>query len=397
MNTTVSSGDRETDPTSRVATERVVYVAPDCTDSAVWKRAHGFLRLGHHVTSFSFRRHRYNVGAVPDWPNVELGQSEERQLRARLIGLSHAVQSIYRYRQTWRDATVLYCRNLDLAVLTLMGKWMTRSRAPVVFEVLDIHPLLPTRGLKSTVLRWLERRVLNRCRLLVVSSPAFLREYYGPWQGYVGRSFLMENKWPDPGVFLGQRRLEYVSPAGPTSPRRWTIGWFGNLRCPASLRILLGLADALPDDVLIYLRGCPSLLGEGALQAAIADRKNVVFAGEYLAPQELPAIYSHVHFNWCGDFSDGANSQWLLPNRIYEGGYFGIPALAVERHETGRYVQENGLGVTLAAPYLDSLVGYFRSLTIDQYHSLRTAIEAKPLEMFVDDHDLASLLTSLRS
>ncbi len=63
---------------------RVIYVTPDCTDSAVQKRVAGFLDSGIELSSFSFRRRRYNVNFIPDWPNVELGMTTERRLATRV-------------------------------------------------------------------------------------------------------------------------------------------------------------------------------------------------------------------------------------------------------------------------------------------------------------------------
>ena len=226
------------------------------------KRAHGFLRLGHELQSFTFRRDRYNVGASVDWPNVEMGKSQERRLGARLASLFHVLRTIFQHRNVWRKATLIAARNLDLAMLTLIGKAVTRSCAPFVFEVLDVHPLLAQRNVKGAVLRWVERRVLKRCQLLVVSSPAYLSEYFQRWQGFSGPSYLLENKWSDSHAFAGSRRLDHKIHLSAAGKPQWVIGWFGNLRCPQSFEILLKVAERLPTQVSIYLRGCPSLLGQ---------------------------------------------------------------------------------------------------------------------------------------
>jgi succinoglycan biosynthesis protein ExoL len=375
--------------------ERIVYVAPDCTDSAVKKRVRGFMCLGHEVTSFSFRRDRYNVGAPVDWPNVEMGRSGEKRLLARIGAVIRAVQIIARKSETWKNATIVYARNLDLAFLALVGKALTGARAPLVFEVLDIHPLLAQRSVRGAMLRWVERRVLNRCRVLVVSSPAYLSEYFRSWQGFAGSAFLLENKWADERTFPKVRKLSFPNPGDSAQNARWTIGWFGNLRCPRSLEILCQLADQLPDRVTIYMRGFPSLLGNDVLSQAIQSRPNMVFGGEYLAPDQLPEIYSRVHFNWCADLSDGENSRWLLSNRIYEGGYFGVPAIAVAGHETGRVVQERELGVVIEPPYINNLKEFLIGLNPEDYRCMRTRIEQQPVQNFLDCGDLARLLKSL--
>ena len=370
----------------------VVYVTPDCTDSAVQKRAHGFVSVGMRLVSFSFRRTRYNVDFVPDWPNIELGITTERRLLTRVFVFLRSLWVIHDHRRTWREATMLYARNLDLALLALTAKAITRSPAPFVYEVLDIHPATTKRGIRGALLRWLERRVLARSQLLVVSSPAFLRNYFLPTQRYQGKSFLLENKWPSAAMSALTKKIPYeLSEQEP----KWSIGWFGNIRCPQSLEILTELADALPQRVRIYIRGCASLLGERKLMDVIGDRENMIFEGEYCAPRDLPAIYSKVHFNWCADFCGGKNSLWLLPNRLYEGGYFGIPALAIGSHETGRVVQQRQLGISLETPVAEHLCDVLSKMTFDQYVRLRRRIESLPETSFVDHGDLGRLVRTM--
>ena len=200
-----------------------------------------FLAGGHQLLSFSFRRDRYNVGVAADWPNVELGRSTERRLGARILLCLTSIQMIFRYRQQWRHATMVYARNLDLALLALIGRWITWCCAPLVYEVLDIHPILTQSTIGGKLLRWIERRILAGSQLLVVSSPAFVREYFQPRQAYKGKTLLLENRWSSESVFAERQVLD--APACGPDPV-WTIGWFGNLRFAASLRILTAIADA---------------------------------------------------------------------------------------------------------------------------------------------------------
>ena len=118
---------------------------------------------------------------------------------------------------------MLYVRNLDLALLAWVATLLTRSRAPLVYEVLDVHPGLTKQGLRGAILRWLERRILKRCELLVVSSPAFLNNYYRPVQGYKADAFLLENKWPRERFCVQPRKIPCDFAEGHPV---WTIGWF---------------------------------------------------------------------------------------------------------------------------------------------------------------------------
>lgn len=370
----------------------VIYIAPDVTDSAVQKRACGMIGAGVDLISFSFRRVRYNQDFVPDWPNIELGVTRELRLLRRWGSILRAVGTIFTHRRLWRSASVLYVRNLDLALLTLLGRLVTRSRGMLVYEVLDVHPATTRSGSRSALLRWLERRVLQRTDLLVISSPAFMRHYFGPKQGYQGRFFLMENKWPAQSMSGIRRKLAF-SVTDPTP--RWTIGWFGNIRCPKSLQILTNLADQFPDQIHIYIRGCISLMDEASFLEVVGQRENMTYEGEYVAPEDLVEIYSRIHFNWCVDLCGGDNSRWLLPNRVYEGGYFGVPAIAVADHETGRLVAQRRLGLVFSSLSASDLGESLCKLSKEQYVQLRSTIERHPKTEFVDEADLTGLIESI--
>ena len=121
------------------------------------------------------------------------------------------------------------------------------------------------------------------------------------------------------------------------------------------------------------------------------DRANIVYDGEYSAPDDLGRVYSGIHFNWCVDLDDGDNSRWLLPNRLYEGGYFGVPALAIDGYETGRVVRERQLGIAVAAPIAESLQKLLGGLSSEEYHDLRARVEGQPVSYFVDTGDIPAL------
>src|SRR3546814_9276216 len=102
----------------------------------------------------------------------------------------------------------------------------------------------------------------------------------------------------------------------------------------------------------------------------------MIYGGEYRNPDDLPEIYGRVHLTWAFDFLDeGSNSDWLLPNRLYEGGYFGSVALASSHTETGKKVRELGLGYTFEPPELDSLVAFLRGYSMAEHLARRDRIQ----------------------
>lgn len=379
---------------SRAAAKRLAYFGQDCTDSAVIRRVASFHAAGLQVLGFTFRRLKFNRDYRPDWDNVDLGTTADRQYLRRLGMLLRAGWTMVRKRRELRESDIIYARNIDMALLALWGKLVSGSRAPLVYEVLDVNRVFSLPGLKGAVARWVERQVLERSRLLVVSSPAFISEYFDKVQGFRGDWFLLENKicaaqLPDAPRF---------EPSRPAPGEPWVIGWFGTMRCVRSLSLLTQIADALPDKVRIDLRGFPTETGLERFLQIIADHPNMVYGGEFKSPQDLDRLYGGVHLAWCFDYHDAdANSRWLLPNRLYDAAYHAVPQLAAAGTYTGRRVEEQGLGWTFPEPLVPDLIAFLKRLTPDEWAARHAAIAALPATHFRDDSDIPALVARVLS
>ncbi len=376
----------------------VAFFGHDWAESTVIKRARAFSELGLEVIGFSFRREKFNQGFVPFWENHHLGTTEDRAYGRRLLKLLSAVPVILKQRKKLREATFFYARNIDMCALALLARSLSRSSAPLVYEVLDVQRIFIGSKLQNRIFRWLERRLLYRCSLLVVSSPGFVAQYFKPVQNYRGRVFLLENK-------ISFAQAEAVGrpadlPPGQCRPadqnRKWTIGWFGTLRCPKSLDILCSLAERLPETVEIYMRGYPTETGMEYFQQSIAEHPNMIYDGEYRNPDDLAAIYERVDLTWAFDFLDeGTNSKWLLPNRVYEGGFFGSVALASKETQTGEKIRELGLGYNFEGPLLENLTAFLKWYSWDEHSAKRSHILALPAQEFCDAYDTRDLCESV--
>ncbi len=369
------------------------YFGQDCTDSAVIRRIASIRAAGHRVVGFTFRRDKYNRDYVPEWDDVPLGASVDRHYRARLPALLRAARTVWRERRRVRPARVIVARNLDQALLALFARLVSGSRAAFAYEVLDVQRAFLRDDALGRALRWAERRVLARADMLVVSSPAFVREYFAPVQGFRGPWHLLENK------ICAAQPARAPAPAPPPTPGRggrWAVGWFGTLRCERSLRVLAALADALPDRVEVVLRGLPTETGLGPFLDVVGRRPNMRYGGEYRSPADLPDLYGSVHLAWGLDFLDaGTNSRWLLPNRLYDAGSHGVPLLALRGTETGDRVERDGLGWALEEPLAERLVEWLGALTDEEWERRRAHVRALPRSMFLDTDDVPDLLRRL--
>jgi succinoglycan biosynthesis protein ExoL len=370
---------------------RIAYFVHDITDPAISRRVRMLQAGGADVRVLGFRRD----DRLPDLegePAIDLGRTYDARLLQRTLKVIQRRTNLGVEISAIRDADILLARNLEMLAIAGAAQRRHAPNATLVYECLDLHRLLLSGSPVGRCLRLLERSLMRRARLLIVSSPAFISRHYAPKQG-VGST------WNRPVVVVENKVLQldvsHENMAEPLPGPPWRIGWFGMIRCQRSLDILCKLANRFPGLVDIVIRGRPARVAFRNFDEQIAQSPGVSFGGAYRA-DELSALYRDVHFNWAIDyFEEGANSALLLPNRIYEGGPHGAVPIALARTETGRWLKQRGIGVLVDSPG-DELGCFLEHLTFGAHDQLRQAVRSLPQRTYVADRtDCESLVNAL--
>lgn len=316
---------------------RIAFFGHDDADAAVRRRVQGFCDDGLDVTGFMMRRHdKVNV----DWDNIDLGRTFDGAYVQRIRSIFSGARNAAAEREKLAQADVIYARNLDMLATAFLAKRFAGLKTPVIYEALDVHRLLTRKDVVGLAFRRIEGALLTRTKRLVVSSPAFLEHHFEVHHKGRFRASLVENRLAA-GADYGPRPSR--TPVPPAEPLR--IGWVGVLRCTRSLDLLVNVARALGSRVRIVMHGKPALTEIPDFHDRIQGIPNVEFRGSYRAPEALAEIYSSLDLVWAGDFMEaGFNSVWLLPNRLYEGGYYAVPAIAPADTQTAKWILDRGVG-----------------------------------------------------
>ena len=356
---------------------RIAYLAPDLSDPALARRISTLRRGGADVIVFGFRRTDQGMTQVGETPVVDLGRTEDAKLMARVFSVLLALARSPVWGPRVAGCDVLIARNLEMLMLAAIVRRLWAPKAKLVYEVLDVHRLMCGSSRASRGLRRLERALMSQISLLIVSSPAFVVHYFEPLQAWTKPWRLVENKVLSPDD-CAVERLDI--------PRRdtpaWKVGWFGMIRCQRSLDLLCDLAQSMPERVQVDIRGRPALSEFRDFHAQIAETPGVDFLGAY-APADLEDHYAQVHFAWAIDFFEaGLNSSWLLPNRLYEGQFYGAVPIALEDVATGEWLARHHAGALLGDVERD-LKPLFTSLSDARYAELAAQTESIPLSDLV--------------
>ncbi|RUO37304.1 hypothetical protein CWE13_04895 [Aliidiomarina shirensis] len=297
---------------------------------------------GFSVEAFYFERD-YHQGRLPDCSSESLGKIENGRYLKRIFMY---LKSIRKIRQQAKLATVIYSFELDLGILTRLATIGIPIKR--VIEIGDIRDIQTASGVVSTILRKIEKVVIAKVDLLVVTAPKFYTEYYQKWLGLHVNHLIIENKLDQelmPSVLSSSNNVRTVDVI--------TIGYFGVLRCDWSAKTLFSLAKNYPNRFTIHLAGKWMLSDE--LFEKITSLENVFFFGEYKSPNDLLKIYSEVDLVWAvyQPFSEAKknyNALWAKTNRFYESQYFRKPIVVLEdsgdeffvrAHSTGLVVNES--------------------------------------------------------
>jgi succinoglycan biosynthesis protein ExoL len=225
-----------------------------------------------------------------------------------------------------------------------------------------------------------EGRLLHGVDLVLVSSPAFVTHHFANRPGLRAPVLLVENKL----LALDAVPLPQLPRPGPP----WTIGWFGMLRCKRTLATLIEVARAGEGRIEVLIAGKPSAAIFADFEAQVAAALHCRYVGPY-ARGDLAALYGQCHFAWAIDwFEEGLNSNWLLPNRLYEAGAFGVVPIALASVETGRWLTHHKAGMLLDAGDAGAqIMAALAGLDDEGYRAVHGAIAAIPRAALIAGKD----------
>lgn len=376
---------------------RILYLAHDLDDAAIWRRVAMLRRGGAEVRVAGFRRGAGPLAAPAEVPVTLLGRTRDGRLAARALQVLRTLPAIgarARRLMAGQAPDVVIARNLEMLLLARAAQRGFSAAPACVYELLDIHRAMLGTGPAGRVLRALEAALLRATALVWISSPGFETHYLRPFDRPVAALRLIENK-----PLTAATAQEIPAPRrDPIEPGRVVIGWFGILRCRWSLETLDALTRAAPGRYRVILRGRPARDVLPDFDAVVAANPDLGFHGPYRWPEDLAAIYSECDLSWLIDrFDAGANSDWLLPNRLYEGGRHGAAPIALATTELGRRLAALGAGLLIGAATPDAVRARLAALDADAIRRERDRIAALPHRTWeADTEECAAVVEQLR-
>lgn len=247
-------------------------------------------------------------------------------------------------------------------------------------QVRDLHALQLEKGLRSSLLRFIERLLLRRVSKVVVSSPKFASEYYD--RLYSGEIVLLENV-PQAVVWKGFERRRCDDGV-------FVIGYIGILRYKESLYRLIETVERMVNEgfrikVVFAGGGSPENLAD--IQGRITVEDAFSFSGPYEYARDIKGLYKDVDLIYAVYDEHNLNCQLAMPNKFYESILSGIPILVARNTFVGEETERHGIGQVVSVDEPDNLYSVLRDVFEAEswYTSASQALETtSPAKLYAD-------------
>lgn len=360
----------------------VLFVIPTLSSSYHQFRVFELRKQGVNCFVTGFDRDSY-PGKPWDIPVESLGFVEHMNYSKRIGTLLKAIPSL---RKQSKGMDAVLCFNLDLLFITWLALLGVRMKPELIYDIGDIRTSLVKKGVVAKVLRAVERFLLKRISLLMVTSEAYITEYFEGIQGMKGLEILMlENKL---------NRDDTPKPL-PRKPDPWsdqrpvTIGYFGVLRCRKSLKLLNRVALEGKGQVKVIVRGV--YLDTEDLDDMIRENPYMSYEGPYVFPDDLAKIHSEVDLSWLVHAHTRQNTMWARIFRFYHACFYGVPMIAQSGSKDGDEVLRYDIGFCVDIENPEDAVRQI--LTIDQgdYCKWDQNVKQLPSDMYLITNEFEKL------
>jgi succinoglycan biosynthesis protein ExoL len=324
------------------------------------------LEAGYDVHAYAFHRGYYEENTFPESVTVaSLGTVESGNYLSRLPKLMRAMLRVRACeRRQSKSPSLIYAFGLDMAVV---GAYALQRSIPLVYEIGDVQNPLPHRTLTSMIFGKVEAKIIARCRMLVVTSAGFASDYFSlVAPGSARKTLVIENK------LARDVAVQYPRPSRPQVPTKpIRIGYIGAFKYENCLRPLLDAVAQRSGDFELHCHGDGELKSQISMYASRHD--NIFYHGSFASNRDLQRIYQSVHVSYVVYDTSDPNVRMALPNKLYDGPYFGVPLVVAENTLLAARVRQYGIGLAVDPQSRDFAAHLLDALTVERIAELSAA------------------------
>jgi hypothetical protein len=369
----------------------ITFILPVLADSYYQRRVEKLTDHGVQPTILGFQRNYYQ-GKSWQQNVIKIGSIDRGKYRNRFFAL---LKSIFPVRKYSKGTDVIYCFNLETLLIGWAANLFRNSKTQMVYDVADIWPYLIKKGMAGSVLRSVEKFLVKRTAMVVVTSSAYIDGYFHGVQKLIDtRYHVIENK-VEPETKNHTNNLP--SPAGIDEEQTEIpirIGYFGVIRCRHSLQTLQQVVEEGRGKFLLYLRGI--FIGMDHLKSDILKSEYVEYGGPYISPDDLPELYKNIDLTWAAFYHAQSNVRWARATRFYQACYFQSPMIVQYNTQDGSIAQKLNLGLSVDIANSKQASRKILGIGYEDLERWKKNIEQVPQEFFVDQNENQKLFNKIK-
>jgi|SRR5690554_4238363 len=339
---------------------------------------------GANVSLAGFTRNNFPASKIENIAVYQLGTISHGSYLTRIM---KAFKSLHKIRDLAKEQEVIYCFTLDGLIISSLALFFIKKKW--VYQVQDIRPIYFGNGLKNKLARFLEKWMLKKVDLLVVSSKEYYTGHFKPLYNFDDEKVrVIENKLPRDFVVKSEQTKE--------KRKVLVIGYFGVLRCLRSWEILYQLARNAPNDINLLLRGKPDAMPN--LDEQIIGDKNITYGGLYKSPDDLHSLYSAVDIVWaCYPYSEERYGNWKLARtiRFYEALAYAKPVIVQKGTAQEKDVLKYNIGLVIDMSAPDTVLESLQAITSDMLDDWKRNIAELPRNYLFHNDEHQKLLKAI--
>ena len=370
-----------------MAPARILCILPRLTSPTNATRIDMLQRTGYQVEAMAFRRDSHH-GRLPNCPVATLGSIRNERYLRRIPTL---IGSMRKLRSAIRRSQLVYAFNTDLALTALIAGLGLGK--PIVLEVRDIREIQVARGLKGRIVRSMDKFIVGRCRLLIVSSSGYYR-YFRDWLKTSTRSLVIETKVEPFRAVEGRGDESPAAEGVPFLDRPLKIGYFSKLRDQWSLdflECLIGLSN-----------GRFKVVVAGMVSPKIHDfdrflerNPGIEYRGPYRHPEDMPELYGNVDMI-LACYPAVIPHGWSHSTRYYESCFFRKPLIVRAGTRDAGEVARHRIGFIIGERRPEDAVKEISAITADDWFRWCAHMAELPPHVYLHTREADDLAVALK-
>lgn len=326
--------------------KKIIFILNSIQIQRVVKRINSFCDAGYPVEVFAFSRvgddpcplkTHFEYEVIGEFPN-------QMSYLARLSFMRKCIKA--KADNIKKQNAILYIFGLDAAIVT-----RTVLKTPYVYEEADLVHTYISNGFVSGLLEKLDRRIIRKSLLTVLTSEGFMDYHFG-------------NNRPTNLLEVSNRLNQAVTnfpiqKKKPLDINHLKIGFVGSFRFNAVINFCKVFVDHYPQHELHVFGTMP----ENSPARVLLEKKNFIMHGPFKNPDDLPGIYSQIDLSLSTYDANTVNARYAEPNKLYEAIYFETPIIASSHTFVADKVKRMGIGFDIDASNDNEVIRFVEGLT----------------------------------